>query len=171
MPNWTSNSIYAEGSPEQVSDFLEALKGENGIIDFNRITPMPEILKSTGSGNITIDGQQASSWYIAERDENGLPRKQRLFTPEEEQQLAEIGYQNWYDWANANWNTKWNACNPRIPSPDTAQYGFVEIEFETAWDAPIPVMRKIVEMFPDLEITCQWRHETEPLYPHNLDDV
>ena len=58
MPNWTSNRIFAEGSPEQVSEFIKKIKGENGPLDFNSIIPMPELLRNTGSGGRAIDGQQ-----------------------------------------------------------------------------------------------------------------
>ena len=64
MPNWTSNSIYAEGSPEQISEFLDKIKGDNGVLDFNSIIPMPEILRHTGSGSCTIEGRRVAEWYV-----------------------------------------------------------------------------------------------------------
>jgi hypothetical protein len=67
MPNWTSNRIFAEGSPEQISEFLNKIKGEDGVVDFNSIIPMPEMLRRTGSGGRTIDGTYVESWYIVER--------------------------------------------------------------------------------------------------------
>ena len=60
------------------------------------------------------------------------------------------------DWSVANWHAKWNA------------YGFEDLEehevddelrFETAWTAPHPILQKLSEMAPDLEITHRWADE------------
>ena len=67
-----------------------------------------------------------------------------------------------------NWGTKWNACRA-IADQSCIEYGSVEITFETAWDAPLPVLRTMVRLFPKLSFECQWRHEDESLYPHTLD--
>ena len=50
MANWTSNRLYAEGSPEQISEFLETVKGKNGVLDFNAVIPRPELLSHTACG-------------------------------------------------------------------------------------------------------------------------
>lgn len=170
MPNWTSNSIYAEGSPQQISEFLEAIRGEDSVIDFNRIIPMPEILKNTASGSHTFHGEEHHSWYVA-RPENLRDRGDRPFTPEEQAALRDIGYTNWYDWRGRHWGVKWNASDPKIVSGGKPDSYYVRIEFDTPWDAPIPVLRKLREMFPALDITCKWRHEDEDPYPHSLDDL
>ncbi len=49
MPNWTSNSIRIDGTETDIRAFLETVKWEDEIFDFNRIVPMPELLKHTGS--------------------------------------------------------------------------------------------------------------------------
>ena len=56
MPNWTSNTIHIDGSEADIRAFLEAVKWEDEIFDFNRIIPMPALLKHTGSANRTING-------------------------------------------------------------------------------------------------------------------
>ena len=63
MPNWTSNYIEAEGDPSDIRAFLEAIKGADTVLDFNRIVPMPELVKRTGSGRCTIDGKTVDTWY------------------------------------------------------------------------------------------------------------
>jgi hypothetical protein len=171
MPNWTSNRIYAEGSPEQISEFLDKIKGDNGVLDFNRIIPMPELLKNTGSGSSTIHGKRVSEWYVVNHGnhELNIPESIRVFTPEEEAELQEIGHRSWYDWSNANWGTKWNACDPEIEDEGSAKCGYIRILFMTAWSAPEPILYKLAGMFPSLSITCEWRHEDESEYPHSLE--
>lgn len=141
---------------------------EDILFDFNRLIPMPEILKHTGSGGNTIDGRKVNSWYVVKEADEDSPEV-RLFTPEEEAELAGIGHRDWYSWAVANWGTKWNACHVEID--DNSEFGYVEITFDTAWSAPVPILRQTVRMFPKLAFTCEWRHEDESPHPHSLDDV
>jgi hypothetical protein len=148
------------------------VKWEDELFDFNRIIPMPQLLKHTGSGARDIDGKRVKSWYILKpwnADFPGQKEQVRLFTPEEEAELIELGCRDWYDWARAKWGTKWNACQVEIEDSSLEQ-GYVEITFDTAWDAPVPVLQKMVEMFPKLTFDCSWRHEGEDPYPHSLDD-
>lgn len=172
MPNWTANRIHAEGEPADLRAFLEAVKWQDELFDFNRIIPMPEMLKHTGCGAQEIDGTKTDAWYIVRRwspDEPEQPEQVRLFTPEEERELAALGHRDWYGWAVAHWGTKWNAC--RVDIDDSSiEYGSLEITFDTAWDTPVPVLREIVAMFPKLTFDCRWRHEDEDAYPHSLDD-
>lgn len=171
MPNWTANRICVEGEPADIRAFLEAVKWEDELFDFNRIIPMPELLKHTGSGSTDIDGKKADSWYIVRRwnpNTPNEPEQTRLFTPEEENELAAIGHRDWYGWSIAHWGTKWNACHVEVYDSSIEQ-GSVEIIFDTAWDAPVPMLRKMVEMFPKLTFDCRWRHEDDDPYPRALD--
>ena len=61
----------------------------------------------------------------------------------EEQEI--YGEDNWYDWSNKNWGTKWN-------SVDTEKWGS-EIHFLTAWSPCDPVIAALAEKFPSLRIT------------------
>jgi hypothetical protein len=142
MPNWTSNTLRAEGDQKDLRAFLDAVKWQDEIFDFNRIVPMPEILKHTRSGFHTIDGEEVTSWYILD-DKELLPSGDhiRRFTPEEEAILKDIGHTDWYSWSYANWGTKWNACHSEI-AEDCAANGYIEIRFDTAWAPPLPVFHK-----------------------------
>jgi hypothetical protein len=67
------------------------------------------------------------------------------------------GSNNWYDWSVSHWGTKWDA------------YGFDDfpqnngnsdtLRFLTAWDPPHPVLQKLSELAPDLQITHEWADE------------
>jgi hypothetical protein len=162
MPNWTSNTIRIEGAEADLRAFLEAVKWQDEIFDFNRIIPMPELLKHTGSGYRTIDGQQVREWYVIG---NGAAlaaddKSVRLFTPEEEATLKAIGHRDWYTWSTEHWGTKWNACRAEL-AEDCAEERYIEIRFETAWAAPMPVIEKMFEMFPKLSFDCSWQDEDE----------
>jgi hypothetical protein len=169
VPNWTENLIHVEGERADLKAFLEAVKGDDTVFDFNRIIPMPPLLRHTGSGHRTIDGKSVTSWYVIDAaDPFSSDEKVRLFTPEEEAELKSIGHSEWYSWSVTNWGTKWPACRA-ITDESCIDYGSVEITFETAWDAPLPVLRTMIRLFPKLSFTCQWRHEDESIYPHTLE--
>jgi len=161
MPNWTANTIRALGTPQNLRAFLEAVKWEDKVFDFNRIIPMPELLRHTGKGLRIIDGERVETWYVNHHTEE-LPKPEhvRRFTAEEEAVLEAIGHRDWYGWSCDNWDTKWNASHPEIDETDIAG-GHVEIRFETAWAAPMPVFQKMFELFPDISFVCVWKHEDE----------
>lgn len=161
MPRWTANTITVAGKPADLRAFLEAVKWEDEVFDFNRLIPMPEILKHTGTGSRTIDGQDVTSWYVV-NPENPIPCEDniRVFTPEELAVLEDIGHDSWYSWCIQHWGTKWNACRSHIESSGL-EAGSIEIAFETAWAAPLPIFYKMREMFPHLSFTCQWRDEED----------
>jgi Ferredoxin-like domain in Api92-like protein len=72
--------------------------------------------------------------------------------PESIEAFEQIGAADWYDWANMNWGTKWNASEFKVIREEPGRY---ECRFETAWRPPEPVYVKLAEIFPNLcfEIT------------------
>lgn len=68
---------------------------------------------------------------------------------------------NWYDWRNANWNTKWEA---RIDYDTFNEWecGEVKVEFATAWSAPMQIIEKLVKSYSKLSFhyTC-WEESYE----------
>lgn len=66
--------------------------------------------------------------------------------------IVKYGYPTWYDWCNANWNTKWNAYDTETISDD-------EIIFQTAWDSPDPIFLELSKMHPYDEIKVQSAYE------------
>lgn len=170
MPNWTLNCIKIEGEARDIREFLAAVRSQDKIFDFNRLIPMPELLKRTGTGYEIIDGKKVTSWYVVREASLESPEEVRAFTPEEEAVLRDIGYSNWYDWANANWGTKWNAGEASLEGESPIERGWAEVVFHTAWCAPEPVLRKMIAMFPGLKFTCHWSDEGDPyLYSLNID--
>jgi hypothetical protein len=67
----------------------------------------------------------------------------------------------WYEWRNANWNTKWEA---RIDYETTDEWegGEIFIEFATAWSAPMQIIETVVKKYPKLLFifTC-WEESYE----------
>lgn len=66
------------------------------------------------------------------------------------------GHKNWYDWSIVHWNTKWNAYGTdeiqAYKDPD-------KLAFLTAWAAPHPILEKLSELYPNVEISHSWADE------------
>ncbi|MPR07797.1 hypothetical protein [Microvirga tunisiensis] len=55
-----------------------------------------------------------------------------------------------YDWSLRNWGTK---CNPLYTEIIEMCPEEMEVRFDTAWSAPLPIFRKLGRMFPELEFS------------------
>ena len=179
MPNNVTNIIKLQGSDEQIKKLLEEVRDDEegiGSIDFNKLIPMPKELDIT-AGSVTDKGLRAYKDFVSVytleggitgRDLLNIPkesenvfRQRRSDITDEEwnngrtafQNIIKYGAPTWYDWCIKNWNTKWNA------------YGFDKcddknvLSFQTAWSAPVPVIDKLAEKYPDLLIVHKWADE------------
>lgn len=52
---------------------------------------------------------------------------------------------DWYAWRTQNWGTKWNASTDSCYVSENSNGLF--IEFQTAWDTPLPIFEKLAERF------------------------
>lgn len=136
MPNWTECDLYIEGRKERVEQFLAFAKGEDSPFDFNRFIPYPERFAR-------LD-RAAEAW-------EKLPPETRGRRPRD-------GYNpRGYQWCVLNWGTKWNACRVRVGAPECwGDDASVEINFETAWSPPKPVIERAATLFPDLSFDLRY---------------
>lgn len=62
---------------------------------------------------------------------------------------------DWRHWRITNWGTRWNAYETEMDSCD----GSAELYFYTATRGAVPLIKKLVEMFPDLEFHYSYADE------------
>lgn len=69
--------------------------------------------------------------------------------------MQQYGAITWYDWRiqEDHWNTKWNSYDAYAYDDSNAIY------FQTAWDAPHPIIVKLSSMYPEVTIKHQWANE------------
>lgn len=185
MPNHVTTRAVVTGEKDELGRFCNLFYSEdsqgNFVVDFNKIIPMPKILKDTVEGTVSTtgvvlmrvaDGMDSAENDLSEafvthmRDEldmqsdtlQDVAMKFLDKHPDYEKYgalrllaKAETGYYSWYSWALANWGTKWNAYDCRL---EFQAEKYVEFCFNTAWSFPEPVFRKLAKMFPTLTFEC-----------------
>jgi len=182
MPNNVTTSCIVTGPAHEIEHFRATVicvpEQESEItLDFNRIVPMPDILKATSKSanadlGIEILTGKPKPHFFCDRSfqrffsiqEKGIKAIEQLRAwaekehPEaiEEGRRAieaynETGFYDWYDWSRANWGTKWNSYTFGI---DHEANGELSFHFDTAWGFPNPIFEKLAEMFPSLRFEC-----------------
>ncbi len=182
MSKNVTNSITFEGKNERIVEMLETVKIDNyrrGSIDFNKLIPRPASL-NIEEGSDTNEGLKAYKEFIEVYKLKGKMTKEELLSiPEEKEKiflrmrkdiplstwklgrtayrnLLQYGAPTWYEWDMQNWGTKWNAY---IYEEGEDYSQSKEIRFDTANTAPHPVLKKLSQMYPDIEITHEWADE------------
>jgi len=143
MPNYVHNIIKLRSkkdNAEEIIQFIQQHFNKEGFFDFNTIIPEPTTEEecpdkynfNTEEGAIydrSLESEEGTEWF------------------------------NWYDWRLEYWGTKWNAGKESMCYYDfdkiRENYSFcspVQVMFETAWSAPIPIFKKLISMHPELDI-------------------
>jgi len=130
MPNWCSNNLSIEVSdPKQLVKVIQAITN-NSERPFDFNRIIP---------------------IPEELADTSSPNKNN---PDELK--AKYGFADWYEWRVFNWGTKWNASDVELDIETPQQ---LHIRFNTAWSPPMPVIKKIAEMFSFASITLDWEEE------------
>ena len=162
MPNWCNNEVKVYGEPEELQKFADHVKGKKEYNDdrpfsFQSIIPVPNELIGTNSPP-TIMTEEELAEYIKEQELN--PKKVGLtynpITQETSDRLIkQYGANNWYDWCNENWGTKWDcSLEDYVNEDDQVRY-----DFDTAWCPPEPIYQRLKELFPKLHISWFYRED------------
>lgn len=171
MPNWVRTRLTFNGDQNRVAEIKELVKttGKNAQgkytneFDFNKVIPMPEELNipSSSSGDLgmrylLLNAKHPILWTEDDRSFMESMKKVKEENPDRFNadielgkkylsNIANYGYKDWYEWSCNNWGTKWNASEVEWIADNC-------VEFETAWSFCFPIVKKLSEMFPDVEI-------------------
>ena len=129
MPNHVTNIIELKGDRVEINNLLETIKSDE-----------------IGLGSIDFEKIIPMPDNIYRGD---LGTKERKLYSEN----------NWYDWSVANWGTKWNAYGYDIDKDYRTENKENKLIFLTAWSAPHPILEKLAEMYPEINIKHEWADE------------
>ena len=169
MPNWHFNEWELSGKPEAVKQ-AEAALLDNDQVDFNRLVPMPEMLKHT-SRVYNKDGATLNIILDHDKPFND-PGRQRPATPEEIEELKRLGdgHDDWYDWANAKWGTKWNGSDTEVDRWEAREeFSTTTISFQTAWGPPAGIIQAMAKKCKELDVAFHARSHGEDIWECDYD--
>lgn len=136
MPNWCENKLTIRGNKEDLLNFLKkhyVVANQSccsDYLDFNTIIPEPKTPEECESPYVILEGEDRHLAHESGRE-----------------------WFDWYHWHCAKWGTKWNstnafACDPvDILAEDLNE---ITIWFDTAWSPCIPIIYKLILMYPEL---------------------
>ena len=139
MPNHVESNLRVTGDVRIVDGMLERYNGEV-TIDANKIIPYPQQY---------AEADKAS--------EEALERARNKEISWEEAHRIKDGYNNGgYQWCVENWGTKWPLYEftPLVKTSNGVQVGF-----QTAWEPPLPIIKRMSEHYPELLFTLTYIEE------------
>lgn len=179
MPNWVRTRLTFNGEQNRVAEIKELVKttGKDNkgkdytnVFDFNNVIPMPEELNipSSSSGEygmryLLLKAKESVLWTEDDRSFMERMEKQKeehpdCFNDDIElgkkylSNISKYGHKDWYGFNIAYWGTKWGAYEGEWVSDNC-------VEFETAWSFAYPIVEKLSQMFPDVEIEFEYADE------------
>ena len=151
MPNWCQQYGEVRGDNAELKRFVDAIRVEQTAEwlalkefqrpywDMNQLFPIPKELSDTISGGYGVD-----------EDGNKKP-EQIALEKQEESNIAKYGFKNWYDWAYANWDTKWGACDIIFGDEGFDEKSSkITLDWQSAWSPCVGLIKNISQQFPAL---------------------
>lgn len=128
MPNFCDNVVtFTHTDPEMIQRVIRGYTGEGLMGEFH---PIPDKLINTMAGSYGFDD----------------PRQAEL-EAQEEANILEFGFKNWYDWAVEEWGTKWDITSTENGEPSLSEDGrSVQFSFMSAWSPPVAFYEKMEEL-------------------------
>ncbi len=123
MPNWVDCVFIVDGPKNELQKFKNFAKEGNNVLSANKFIPYPEKYRKLDE--------------IADKAE-----KEHKARPKD-------GYNSGgYEWRIDNWGTKWGIVDAEIidETENSLTYSFM-----TDWNAPLPLIKKMSEDFPNLK--------------------
>ena len=144
MPNWCENTVNitfptVKEKKRFIKESSKKFEGKRGKgFSFDALIPMPKELSKMSHGAITIGGKRYSHWIVKNGTDVGISNVVL------DQLQRKYGADNWRDWANENWDTKWDVHG------DVGVYEqpkLVRMYFDTAWSPRSAVYDYIYKNF------------------------
>lgn len=167
MPNYCENVLRISGPETDIDEFVTAITVYDGTLNIAGQLPMPVELEGT---SFTI--------YNDHPDNQELIAAQKA---KQEANVAKYGYADWYDWARANWGTKWGDFDHYYNERSCGEH---EIQYMTAWCPFIDSFWEVVSAkWPTLTFTVTYDepgmgfiggakyHNGKVLFERYIDDV
>jgi hypothetical protein len=131
MPNWCNNTVEITHKDPAMLERVRSAFKEGTLL--NEFIPVPKDLQITAG-------------FLGNTDE------QKKLEEQEQANLANHGYKNWYDYCVNEWGTKWDIGGDGCEALDRGtQYGpGLILNFDSAWSPPIGAYEKLCDLGFDI---------------------
>lgn len=177
MPNWNNNLITLTAKTDEAKKQLHTFIDKHVIVLSNRnwhgslldissesIIPLPDgIVKLMNMGEFIHGNNEFTKNPNYDKESE---QKQR------EQNSKAYGYADWYEFCCAVWGSKWGFCHTAFLNNHDApietkadlhdnleRTGEIKFKTDCAWVPSTGLMKKICELYPDIEFRCEWGEE------------
>ena len=135
--------------PNHIYNRLTVVDGEydlDGIKSFNDVIPMPQELKDTTHGGVSMQLEQCLG--ITKSFFGDRPTINEVYSENDKEEVDKLisnylkyGYTTWYGWSTENWGTKWDMyerdCFNKV------------LTFQTAWRTPVEWYKELAKTLPE----------------------
>lgn len=159
MPNWVRHNVIIRGNKEDITRCYEQITKGGEEFSFRNIIPRAEELDVT-AGSFSHLGEEWGK-LTTDKEREEFYEKHKI-TRDEDKALLQVyadnikkyGFPTWYEWSIENWGTKWD-----VDADFECYGGTIELHFDTAWNTPVPIFKKLSEQFPNLVIYVEFADE------------
>lgn len=179
MPNWTSNALVIEGTPDDLVAFLAraCLLDADALLTLETLSTASTwdfstgaVLSDTVRDAVRLKALTAHIAAFSYEGHEPMPAElrntkspwQRDDDPELwDRYESQYGAVDWYQWANRNWGVKWDASQPNLVTATTER---VIMSFASPWCAPFGWLATVAAAHRALTITLGWVDEEATSY-------
>lgn len=178
MPNWaySLNTLTAktDAAKQQLHSFIKNhltqkdtpnYRGCRIEVDSRSIIPIPDGIAKLQKMGQFIQNDDGSLTENANYDEKAEEAQRKA-------NIEQYGYEDWYAFCVAEWGTKWGLCNTTFYNDFDEEIntleeitetldenGYIKFKADTAWSPALGLLQKICELYPDIELRCEWGEE------------
>jgi len=165
MPNHVFTKLEVVGKHKDVKQFAEKAQIK-GMYDFKALYPMPKEFEGTTSPT-TIVSEEAYKELIKKSKTPEGKKSMKMgcglggITAKMSKELIKkYGTDNWYDWANTNWGTKWGCYDSNeLTIVKNGDKSVASVHYQTAWSPATAFYLHVSKQFPTLKFTHYFADE------------
>ena len=137
MPNWVDNTLTISGSEEDIAKIKEQLARPKPVKDGEEVED--RVISFWNIKSPPLD--KLNEYWETHGWTGGVATGQTS--------------DNWYNFNNREWGTKWDACDANQHTDEKTTLGYT---FNTAWSPPT-LFGTLSEQYPDVCITLRYEEE------------
>lgn len=154
MPNWVTNTLTINGTPERVKEIKEQLG--------KPFTTTQKDWRTQEVSEVRYDNPIISFRNIVFVPDDKLDLYHETHGFSDGKQTGDTEW-NWYNFNNREWGTKWDIAQANDSYKETyisdESDTHVSYYFQTAWSPPTPAIEKLAEKYPDVVIELAYEEE------------